>query len=52
MEGKMKITIGYDGSASADAALDDLRQASFQNESKPLRTFAPIEPLPLKAAMV
>ena len=32
MEGKMKILIGYDGSASADAALDDLRQAGLPDE--------------------
>jgi nucleotide-binding universal stress UspA family protein len=32
MEDKMKILIGYDGSASADAALDDLQQAGLPDE--------------------
>ena len=32
MEEKMKILIGYDGSASADAALDDLQQAGLPDE--------------------
>lgn len=32
MQGKMKILIGYDGSASADAALDDLQQAGLPDE--------------------
>ena len=32
----MKILIGYDGSASADAALDDLRRAGLPREAEAL----------------
>lgn len=32
MEDKMKVLIGYDGSACADAALDDLRQAGLPEQ--------------------
>ena len=32
----MKILIGYDGSESADAALDDLRRAGLPRETEAL----------------
>ena len=32
----MKILVGYDGSESADAALDDLRRAGLPREAKAL----------------
>lgn len=36
MEGRMKVMIAYDGSAHADAALDDLRRAGLPREAEAL----------------
>lgn len=36
MEGRMKVMIAYDGSAYADAALDDLRRAGLPREAEAL----------------
>jgi nucleotide-binding universal stress UspA family protein len=36
MEGRMKVMIAYDGSAYADAALDDLRRAGVPREAEAL----------------
>src|SRR3712207_8455844 len=36
MNGRMKVLIAYDGSAYADAALDDLRRAGLPREAEAL----------------